>query len=115
MFSPSNNHDRDSLLGAHEAADDCAEWAVNQHRIDALRLGAEHRAREDREATQRLRVLMESGNHFAQCRGHSCRQGRVACREACNRPAEGILVHDDAQTDKPPLGWWGRHFGWLLG
>jgi hypothetical protein len=110
MFSPSNNHDRDSLLGAHEAADDCAEWAVNQHRIDALRLGAEHRAREDREATQRLRVLMESGNHFAQCRGHSCRQGRVACREACDRPAEMAC----AAPDDKPVSWWSKAFGWLL-
>lgn len=111
MFSPSNNYDRDSLLSAHEAADDCAEWAVNQHRIDALRLGAEHRAREDREATQRLRVLMESGNHFAQCRGHSCRQGRVACREACDRPAEMACAAPD---DKPMPGFWARFFGWLL-
>jgi hypothetical protein len=118
MLNPSNHYDRNSVYDfseGHRGVDDTGAYAMNLHRIDDLRLAAEQREREFKEATERNRVLMESGNHFAQCRGHSCRQGRVACREACNRPAEGILVHDDAQTDKPPLGWWGRHFGWLLG
>lgn len=32
---------------------------------------------------QRCQVLAESFAHFAGCRGSSCRQGRMECRENC--------------------------------
>lgn len=112
MFSPSNNYDRDSLLSAHEAADDCAEWALSHHRIEAIRLGEEQRAREFKEATERNRVLMESGNHFAHrvCHGASCEQARKPCTENCPTFAEMAC----AAPDDKPVSWWSKAFGWLL-
>jgi hypothetical protein len=99
---------RVSLEQAHEAmlndailrkelyggADDMAEWA--SHRV----LPIEHQASLT-DDQQRRRVLAESIEHFRQCRGASCNQGRAECTDNC-LPFEMACT---AGEEPAPL-WW---------
>lgn len=98
MMSPSGHYDRDSVL--HDAADDFADWGLQQHRVTAIRMSEQYRREQEAEA-ERIRVLFESAGHFASCKGASCHQGRQPCRDRCH--AEMACAEPEPDTSKPSL------------
>lgn len=61
--------------------------------------------------SDRAQVIAESFQHIASCRGMSCRQGRVECREDCNPlPEMACAAPDDVEETA-----WGRMRQWLFG
>lgn len=80
----SPHYDRQSLMPElHKAADDMGEWALLYTQTRALGLIDNNLHRLAQEEAMRDKVLGESVQHFASCKGHSCRQGRMPCREKC--------------------------------
>lgn len=66
----------------HGAQDDVGDWA-HAH-WNSLRVGLADARLAKLADEENARVLAESVRHFGQaCRGHSCRQGRLPCREKC--------------------------------
>lgn len=86
----------------HGAQDDVGEWA-HAH-WESLRAGlADRRLAEQAEQERHDRVLAESISHFRACRGISCKQHRLPCRENCPPAIEMACT---AGEDPLPLPWW---------
>lgn len=85
----------------HGAQDDVGEWA-HAH-WNTLRAGLADARMQAMADEERQRVVQQSVEHFAQCRGMSCRQGRLPCRERCG--AE-MATYEPAGEDPLPNPWW---------
>ena len=113
MLNASQHYDRDSLLGAHEAADDCADWAVNQYRKESAEQGAIYRAEQEREA-ERIRLIFESAeriDHCAWCNPQSCMWPK--CSEMAATAGGPPSVPTRRNRRAQPVSWWARFFAWL--
>lgn len=81
--------------------DDTGEWA-REHRT-TLQVGLADARLAKLADEENARVLAESVEHFAGCRGSSCRQGRLPCREACI-PEMACTAGDDPPSYFTPFG-----------
>lgn len=92
----------------HGAQDDLGDWA-HAH-FSSLQAGlGDRRLAELAEQEQHDRVVRESVQHFARaCRGHSCRQARLPCRENCPPAIE--MACTTGEDPLKPMPWWATDF-----